>query len=208
MGVKVYPNNPKNFGKTSSTPRRPFEKERLDSELKLLGEYGLKNKRELWRVQLTVTKIRAAARKLLTLPEDDIRRKFEGDALIRRLRRLGIIAQEVNELERILEVKVENFLKRRLQHVVKEGSGVSAKSVHAARVLIYQRHLSIKKQTVTSPSFMVRVKSQSFLNFRAGSSLGGSRPGKVKRRNMKKKKAAAAGGGEEAAAAPEAAAAQ
>jgi ribosomal protein S4 len=33
-----------------------------DQELKLVGEYGLRNKREVWRVQLTLSKIRRAAR--------------------------------------------------------------------------------------------------------------------------------------------------
>jgi len=33
-----------------------------DSELKIVGEYGLRNKREVWRVQLTLSKIRRAAR--------------------------------------------------------------------------------------------------------------------------------------------------
>ncbi len=45
-------------GKTFKKPRRPFEKERLDSELKLVGEFGLRNKRELWRVQMALSKIR------------------------------------------------------------------------------------------------------------------------------------------------------
>ena len=34
-------------GKTGRAPRRPFEKERMDAEMKLIGEYGLRNKREV-----------------------------------------------------------------------------------------------------------------------------------------------------------------
>lgn len=44
-------------GKTFKKPRRPFEKERLDSELKIVGQYGLRNKRELWRVQYALNKV-------------------------------------------------------------------------------------------------------------------------------------------------------
>lgn len=64
--------------KTYTTPRRPFEKERLDQELKIIGEYGLRNKREVWRVRYTLAKIRKAARELLTLEEKDPKRLFEG----------------------------------------------------------------------------------------------------------------------------------
>ena len=56
----------RNYSKTSKPPRRPFEAERLDGELKLVGEYGLRCKREIWRVQLALAKIRKAARELLT----------------------------------------------------------------------------------------------------------------------------------------------
>ena len=56
-------------GKTFKKPRRPFEKERLDAELKTVGEFGLRNKRELWRVQAALSKIRKAARTLLTLDD-------------------------------------------------------------------------------------------------------------------------------------------
>ncbi len=65
--------------KTYTTPRRPFEKERLDQELKLIGEYGLRNKREVWRVKYTLANIRKAARELLTLDEKEPRRLFEGN---------------------------------------------------------------------------------------------------------------------------------
>ena len=64
--------------KTYVTPRRPYEKARLDQELKTIGEYGLRNKREVWSVKLTLALIRKAARELLTLEEKDPKRLFEG----------------------------------------------------------------------------------------------------------------------------------
>ena len=46
--------------------------------LQLVGEYGLRNKRELWIVKMFLAKIRKAARELLTLDEKDARRLFQG----------------------------------------------------------------------------------------------------------------------------------
>merc|ERR1711868_16131 len=63
--------------KTFVTPSRCYEKARLDQELKLVGEFGLRNKREVWRVKLAVAKVRKVARTLLTLEEKDPKRLFE-----------------------------------------------------------------------------------------------------------------------------------
>uniref|UniRef100_A0A8C5RET1 Small ribosomal subunit protein uS4 n=1 Tax=Laticauda laticaudata TaxID=8630 RepID=A0A8C5RET1_LATLA len=127
--------------KTYVTPRRPFEKSRLDQELKLIGEYGLRNKREVWRVKFTLAKIRKAARELLTLDEKDQRRLFEGNALLRRLVRIGVLDEGKMKLDYILGLKIEDFLERRLQtQVFKLGL---AKSIHHARVLIRQRHIRL-----------------------------------------------------------------
>jgi len=126
-------------GKTFKKPRRPYEKERLDAELKLVGEYGLRCKRELWRVQYALSRIRNAARELLTLDEKNPRRIFEGEALLRRMNRYGLLGEGQNKLDYVLALTVENFLQRRLQTIVfKNGM---AKSIHHARVLIRQRHI-------------------------------------------------------------------
>lgn len=82
-----------NYGKTFKKPRRPFEKERLDAEMKLLGEFGLRAKREIWRVQMALSKIRTAARTLLTMDEKDPKRIFEGEALLRRMYRYGLLVR-------------------------------------------------------------------------------------------------------------------
>mmetsp|Transcript_2334 Transcript_2334/g.4830 ORF Transcript_2334/g.4830 Transcript_2334/m.4830 type:complete len:193 (-) Transcript_2334:69-647(-) len=175
----------RNYGKTSKTPRRPFEKERIDSELKLVGEFGLRNKRELWRVQVAFAKIRKAARELLTLEEKDPRRMFEGNALLRRMTRLGLLDENKQKLDYVLALHISDFLERRLQtQVFKLGL---AKSIHHARVLIRQRHIRVGRQMVNVPSFMVRVDSQKHIDFTLKSPFGGGRPGRVKRRSIKSK---------------------
>merc|ERR1739842_202362 len=167
-----------------TTPRRPFEKERLDQELKLIGDYGLRNKREVWRVKYTLAKIRSAARDLLTLEEKDPRRLFEGNALLRRLVRIGVLDEGKMKLDFVLGLKIEDFLERRLQtQVFKLGL---AKSIHHARVLIRQRHIRVRKQLVNVPSFIVRLDSQKHIDFSTNSPYGGGRPGRVKRKNLKK----------------------
>uniref|UniRef100_A0A6U0C606 Uncharacterized protein n=1 Tax=Ostreococcus mediterraneus TaxID=1486918 RepID=A0A6U0C606_9CHLO len=179
----------RNYGKTFKKPRRPFEKERLDAELKIVGEFGLRNKRELWRVQFALNKLRNAARVLLTLDEKDPKRIFEGEAILRRMKNYGLLDETQQGLDYVLALNAEQFLERRLQTLVfKLGL---AKSVHHARVLIRQRHIRVGKQIVNVPSFMVRTDSQKHIDFALNSPLGGGRPGRVKR-----KRAAAAAGGD------------
>ncbi|KAJ1401634.1 Ribosomal protein S4/S9, N-terminal [Sesbania bispinosa] len=83
----------RNYGKTFKKPRRPYEKERLDAELKLVGD-----------------RIRNNARSLLTLDEKNPRRIFEGEALLRRMFRHGLIDETQNKLDYVLALTVENFL--------------------------------------------------------------------------------------------------
>lgn len=177
-------------GKTFKNPRRPFEKERLDAELKTVGEYGLRSKREVWRVQMVLSRFRSRARELLTLEERDPRRLFEGEALMRRMYRYGFLKEDQDKLDYVLSLTVDDVMERRLQTLVfKQGL---AKSIHHARVLIRQRHIRVGKQIVTVPSFVVRVDSQKHIDFALNSPFGGGRPGRVKRRNL----AAHAGDGE------------
>ncbi|KAJ3484576.1 hypothetical protein NLI96_g5560 [Meripilus lineatus] len=174
------PRAPRNHSKTYKVPRRPFESARLDAELKLAGEYGLRNKREIWRIGLVLSKIRRAARELLKLDDKDPKRLFEGNALIRRLVRIGVLDESRMRLDYVLSLKIEDFLERRLQtQVFKSGL---AKSIHHARVLIRQRHIRVGKQIVNVPSFVVRLDSQKHIDFALNSPYGGGRPGRVKRK--------------------------
>merc|ERR1712146_393381 len=61
---------------------------------------------------------------------------FEGQALMRRMIRYGILDEDKQRLDYVLSLTLENFMERRLQTLVfKRGL---AKSIHHARVLIRQ----------------------------------------------------------------------
>merc|ERR1712098_655765 len=109
---------------------------------------------------------------------------FEGNALLRRLVRVGVLSEDQMKLDHVLGLKIENFLERRLQtQVFKLGL---AKSIHHARMLIRQRHIRVRKQVVNVPSYIVRLYSQKHIDFSLKSPFGGGRPGRVKRKNAKK----------------------
>lgn len=156
----------------------------MDQELKLVGEYGLRCKREIWRVQLVLAKTRKAARKLLTLDPKDPTRQFEGDAVLRRMHRYGLLSSEENALDDVLRLSTQRYLERRLQTLVYKMN--FAKSIHHARVLIRQRHIRVGKQLVNTPSFMVRSNQEGHIDFALNSPYAPTgTPGRLARKRAK-----------------------
>ncbi len=125
----------------------------------------MKNKREVWRVQYILARIRKAARDLLTLEENDPKRIFEGAALINRMLRIGVLNKNEQKLDYVLGLTVKQFLDRRLQTIVFNSK--NAKSVHEARAIIFQKKIAITKgtrrQIVNIPSFIVRKENESHI---------------------------------------------
>jgi len=142
--------DPKKQRRKYETPRFPWQTDTLQTELKLIGQYGLRNKRELWRHKTAISKFRETARSLLGMPTEQ-RAKLEKQ-LLNRLNRLGILP-ETAALDEVLDLTIEDMLERRLQTIVfRKGL---AKSMQQARQLITHRHIAIGEQRVPSPSYMV-----------------------------------------------------
>ena len=165
-----------------------FEKERIDSEVKLCGEYGLKNKREIWRTQLALSKMRKRARDLLTLDEHDERRVFEGNALLKRMFKYALLNKEKeNGLDYVLAVTLHKMLERRLQTRVFKLK--LAQSIHHARVLIKGRHIAVAGKIVNVPSYMVTVENENKITLTGSSASKSGKPGRKLRKSNKGGKA-------------------
>jgi len=153
--------DPKKSRKKWEGPSHPWRREQLEQEIVLMGQYGLRNKRELWIAKTMLRRIRSKARVLLALPEEE--RIKRGAPLIRRLVKLGILHSEESTLDDILNLSVEDILERRLQTIVfRKGL---AKSIYHARQLITHGHIAINDRRVTSPGHIVSREEENNISF-------------------------------------------
>jgi len=158
--------DPKRHRKKYVTPRKPWDKVRLEREAQLVIKYGLRNKRELWRFENILRKYRRVARDLLSkvnLPgrEGELARA-KANAVIKKLVRLGILKEDAT-LDDILNLTVEDFLERRLQTLVYR-LGL-AKTIKQARQLITHGHIAIDGRRVTAPSYIVEKDEESKIGY-------------------------------------------
>jgi small subunit ribosomal protein S4 len=158
--------DPRKQRRKYETPRFPWRTDILQSELKLLGQYGLRNKRELWRHKTTLSRFRELARSLLGMPTEQ-REKIEKQ-LLNRLIRLGILP-DTAVLDDVLDLALEDLLERRLQTMV--FSKGLAKSIYQARQLIAHGHIAIAGKRVPSPSYIVLREEEANLAYAPTSNL-------------------------------------
>lgn len=161
--------DPKKQRKKYETPKFPWRTDVLETELKLLGQYGLRNKKELWRHKTMLSKFRGIARALLGMSTEE-RRKLEKQ-LLDRLHRLGVLPEKA-ALDDALDLTLEDILERRLQTLVFRRS--LAKSMYQARQLITHRHIAIEGKRVSSPSYLVLKDEEAKISYAPTSPLSNS----------------------------------
>lgn len=147
--------DPRKTRKLFRRPRMIWTTDQLNAELYVMGSYGLRNKRELWKAQTEVARIRNQARALLALSSEA--RSEKEKRLLNFLNRLGLV-KEGATLDDILNLKVEDLLERRLQTIIMKKSGT--KSPYQARQIVSHGHVSIGNRKVNIPGFLVRTDEE------------------------------------------------
>jgi small subunit ribosomal protein S4 len=158
--------DPKKQRKKYDTPRFRWRKDILQEELKLLGQYGLRNKHELWRHKTLLSKTRGIARSLISKTAEE-RAKMENEALTR-LKKLGIL-QETAVLDNVLDLSIEDILERRLQTIVFR-KGLT-RTIFQARQLITHGHVTIDNRRVTIPGYIVPKAEEAQITYSAQSAV-------------------------------------
>ena len=154
MGDPKYPR------RVWKKPKRPLNYELKMEELKTLGTFGLRTKRELWKAHTELSRVRHQARSLLALRQE-IREEKE-PILMKSLARIGLVSSEAT-LDDVLNLHADDLLSRRLQSIVTKKLGF--KTPYQARQAVIHGHIMIGDRKINIPSYTVKVEEEDNIHF-------------------------------------------
>lgn len=155
--------DPRKPRKQYDLPKKQWDRERIERERKLIAEYGLKNHRELWRMQTMLRGMRREARLLLSGKEEwTARRKTQ---LLERAKRFFLQKEQIT-VDDVLNLDVRAVLDRRLQSLVYRRR--LAHTPRQARQFVTHGHIAINGERVTIPSYLVSFKEEDALSWYRG----------------------------------------
>jgi len=142
--------HPRRQKKKYESPKKPYDKVRIETERKIKTDFGLRRKHEIKRSESILRGFKRRARDLQAKTDDK-----EKVQLFQKLEHIGL---QCSSLEEVLGIKLENILSRRLQTMVfKKGL---ANSPRHARQLITHGHVIVGGKKVLWPSYIVKRKEE------------------------------------------------
>lgn len=173
----------KRIRKKYTSPRHPWEKTRIEEEKKILLEYGLKNKTEIWKTNSVLKKITDQVKKLIAL--QTVQSEKEKQQLIKKLQKLNLL-KEGAELGQALSLTIKDILERRLQTLVYRKK--LARTMRQARQFIVHEHIKVGDKLITSPSYLISTEEEDKISFTTSSKLNNpDHPERIEEKPSKEK---------------------
>lgn len=141
--------------KLYSNPKKPFDKLRIDEEKKIREEFGLKNKKEIWKAEAKVKLAREKARNLIKSSSEKQKVLFD------QLNEIGIKA---DSLTSVFALNTKDYLERRLQTIVFKKK--LANTIKEARQKIVHRKILVDGKVINKPSYLVPVELENKITIR------------------------------------------
>src|SRR3989344_3777876 len=158
--------DPKKQRKKYSGPQHPWRRTRIEEEKILVEEYGLRNKKDLWKMSSTLGHFKKQAKALIARvgAQADSERKL----FLAKLQRLNLVGAD-GTVDNVLSLSVKDILERRLQTLMYR-KGL-AHSVLQARQFIVHGHAFIHGQKMNIPSYLVPAGQEQLIQFDPRSAL-------------------------------------
>ena len=158
--------DPKKQRRKFNKPSHPWQRDRLEEERTLLKEYGLKNKKEFWKMNSILGKFKAQTKSLIRKEGEQAEK--EKKLFLEKLSKLKLIPGDTS-IEEVLNLSINDILERRLQTIVfRKGL---AKTMKQGRQFITHGHIIVNNKKVNIPSYLVKVDEEDALIFSEFSAL-------------------------------------
>lgn len=135
--------------KRYNKPKKIYDISLIKTENNLIKKYGLKNRKEVWRADFAIEKIRNTAKTLITASDK------EKEEFIKRQAEKGFA---VNSIADVLALSKEDYLKRRLQSILVAKK--LARTHKQARQLINHKHIKLNRNKINSPSHLTTLEEE------------------------------------------------
>lgn len=161
--------DPRKHRKKYSTPRHPWERERITEEKQLIKEYGLKNKKEIWKAASLLKNFKKQAKGKGNKPK--AQKEKEQKLLLEKLSKLKLLPKDA-KLDDILSLGIKDIFERRLQTQVYQKK--LARTLKQARQFIIHGHIKVNDIKTNVPSMLIDEKTEDKINFVSNSKLNDS----------------------------------
>ena len=148
----------KKLKKQYETPSEAWDEDRIEQEKELIEEFGLRNKREVYKAESELRGLRRQARKAVAADDNK-----QIQPLLDRAHNLGLIKED-GSIEDVLSLDTREILNRRIQTAV-ERKGF-ADTVKEARQLIVHGHIFIDSQKVNVPGYLLTQEEEKNLELK------------------------------------------
>lgn len=153
--------------KQYSKPKTPFDNERIKEEAEIKKEFGLKNKKEIWKAEAKINSFRERSKKLVSAKPEEQKILFD---------KLNKIGFNVNSIADVLSLESRDYLSRRLQTFISIKK-IANTPTHA-RQLITHKKVLVNGKVIDRPSYIVPVEFENKITLK---------PAKIKAKKEEKK---------------------
>jgi len=143
--------DPRKKRKKYKTPTHPWQAQRIKEEHDLKREYGLANKKEIWKMAANLRNWQERARTVVGLTGKE--KEVEEKILLQKLQKLGVLDAKAT-IDDVLALTVRDVLERRLQTKIYK-MGLANTSKQARQFIIHNKVL-VNDTLVNAPSYFVQ----------------------------------------------------
>jgi len=147
--------------------KKRWDKQTIEEEAILKTDYALKNKKEIRRVEASLSKLKGIAKNLNR--NQQTKESAAAHNFVAKLKAQGFLSTEAQSLDEVLDITVRDILDRRLSNVLYRNK--LARTAKQARQFIVHGHVLVNNKCVSSPSYLVTLEEETQVSFIDNSSL-------------------------------------